>query len=102
MASTFNSLNEGCTYEDMREHLIENLDWSQDRSAELAFETRVRAPGEDLQVYATDLAILAWDAYGQTPGASTDMINKLVLNTFHRNLKGDLGEQVRKQFSRSS
>ena len=101
MAATFTDLNPKCSYAELRDHLVSNLDRSQDRSAELQFESRMRLPGEDLQNYATELAILCWEAYGETPGASTEMINKLVLNAFHRNLRGDLGEQVRKHFSRS-
>ena len=101
MAATFTELNPRCSYATLRDHLVSNLDRSQDRSAELQFESRMRLPGEDLQNYATELCILCWEAYGQTPGASTEMINKLVLNAFHRNLRGELGEQVRKHFSRS-
>ena len=101
MAATFTTLNPECSYEDLRDHLISNLDRSQDRSAELRFETQERLPHEDLQVYASQLCVLGWEAYGETPGASTELINKLVLNAFHRNLKGPLGEEVRKHFSRT-
>ena len=49
-------------------------------------------------VYASELNILAYTAYGQTEGCSRAMVDKLVLNVFKRNLRGLLGAKVREQY----
>ena len=76
------SLHPRASYAQLRDHLIDSLDRSADMSAELAFNTQERHAGEDLMVYASELNILAYTAYGQTEGCSRAMVDKLVLNVF--------------------
>ena len=81
-ASMYLSLHPRASYAQLRDHLIDSLDRSADMSAELAFNTQERHAGEDLMVYASELNILAYTAYGQTEGCSRAMVDKLVLNVF--------------------
>ena len=98
-AALFIQLHPHCSYADLRAHLEESLDRNKDLSAQMAFHTRKRQPGETLMVYANSLQLLAHAAYGGTPGGSTEMIETMVLRAFHENLQGDLGRRVRERYS---
>ena len=97
-AEVYFRLHPACSYRNLRDHLHNALDRNQDKSSEMAFNERFRKPGETLQEYGTQLDVLAWAAFGSTDGCSSAMINKLCVITFLRNLKGVLGDEVRKQF----
>ena len=51
-ASMHMHLNPSCTYEQLRDYLIETLDRQQDLAAQLKLETRYRKEGESLQEFA--------------------------------------------------
>ena len=97
-ASLYMKQHPTASYAEVRDYLMDSLDKIQDRSAQLRFETRLRQPNEDLQQYAASLKALAYSAYGGLD-CSPEMIETLTLQTFHRNLRGRLGEMVREKFS---
>ena len=99
-ASMHMHLNPSCTYEQLRDYLIKTLDRQQDLAAQLKLETRYRKEGESLQEFAAELRQCAYDAFA-TYGCPPAMIDVIVLQVFHRNLKGKLGEEVRAKFSKT-
>ena len=75
-------LHPDLTYLQLKDYLVSNLDRQQDRSAQLLLETRFRKDGETLQEFAAELRSAAYDAY-QNMNASPEIIDTLVLQTFH-------------------
>ena len=100
-ASMYLTLNEHATYPELRDHLINDMDRIQNTTSELRFNERIRKPGESYSDYAAQLVLLAWAAFGNVEGCSSQMIDRLTLACFLRNLQGDVGMKVREKFPKT-
>ena len=97
LASLHSRFHPACSYESFRDYLTNKLDPQHFWSAQLRFEARVRGKRETLQEFVAELRSAAYDAYSDMHCGPV-MLDVLVLQTFHRNLRGALGEKVRERF----
>ena len=86
------------TFEDLKMHLENQLERSQDRTARLSLWSMNRRQGEDLLVYASKIRSGTLAAYGTEYTAA--QIDDKALDVFTRSLTGELGRRTTEMFPR--
>ena len=91
--------NPVCTFEDLKLHLENQLERSQDRTARLALWSINRRENEDLLEFASRVRASTLAAYGTEYTAN--QIDDKALDCFTRALRGELGKRTREMFPRT-
>ena len=88
--------NPVASFEDLKAHLENQLERSQDRTARLALWSITRKSDEDLLEFASRVRAGTLAAYGTT--YSADQIDDKALDVYLRALSGEVGKRTREMF----